>query len=343
MKNGCMYLKNAVLSVYGRSKGIVNMDAEIIKRLSAITDEERQYLEGQKDIDKNIYTQKKELVIEGAKLLERGKLIQVRPHSRFVHFPKHRHDYVEVIYMCQGSTTHLINGNEVLLKEGELLFLNQGATQEILPAGEKDIAVNFIILPQFFNTAFVMMGGEENLLRNFLLDCLSEKNKGAAYLHFHVAGILPVQNLLENMVWTILHDQPNKRSNNQITMGLLLLLLLNYMDKMESADKQYQKDFIVSVLSYIEGHYKDGSLAELAQMLGQELYFMSREIKKQTGHTYKELLQTKRLNQAAYLLKNSRMPVNDVIEAVGYDNTSYFFKIFKEKYRMSPKEYRNCK
>lgn len=319
------------------------MHPEIIKELSVITAEERQYLEGQKDIDRGIYTEKGELVIEGGRLLQKGKLIQIRPHSRFVHFPGHRHDYVEVIYMCQGTTTHIINGKRVVLEEGNLLFLNQEAVQEILPAGKQDIAVNFIILPEFFNTAFVMMGEEENLLSNFLLDCLSKGNKNGAYLHFHVADVLPVQNLLENMVWTILHDQHNKRSSNQITMGLLLLQLLNHMDRMETGTSRYEQEFIVGVLNYIEGHYKKGSLAELAGLMKQDIYFMSREIKKRTGHTYKELLQTKRLNQALYLLGNSRMPVTDIIEAVGYDNTSYFFRIFKARYGMSPGAYRENK
>lgn len=319
------------------------MHPEIMERLSVITEEERQYLEGKRDIEKGIYTGKKELVIESDRLLKKGKLIRIRPHSRFIHFPKHRHDYVEVIYMCSGTTTHVINGSRVVLEQGDLLFLNQGATQEIYPAGKDDIAVNFIILPEFFDTAFVMLGEEENLLRNFLLDCLREKNTQGAYLYFHVADVLPIQNLVENMVWTILHDEPNRRSSNQITMGLLLLLLLNHMDRLETGGGAYERELAVTVLRYIEGNYKNGSLAELAEMMNQDVYFMSRQIKKQTGHTWKELLQTKRLNQAAWLLTNSRIPVRDIIEAVGYDNTSYFFRIFRMKFGTSPKEYRKRK
>ena len=40
------------------------------------------------------------------------------------------------------------------------------------------------------------------------------------------------------------------------------------------------------------------------------------------------------------MLANSKMPVTDIIESVGYDNTSYFYRKFREKYGMSPKEYR---
>lgn len=316
------------------------MHQELLRAMSVITEEEQRILDGRNDIDQHLYTEKKELIVDSEKLIQKGKLIQVRPHTRFVHFPKHRHNYVEVIYMCQGTTTHIVDGNEVVLEEGDLLFLNQNAQQEILPAGEQDIAVNFIILPEFFNTAFSMMGAEENSLKEFLVGTLCGKNDRTSYLYFHVSDILPIQNLVENMVWTIYYDMGNKRSCNQITMGLLLLQLLNHMDKMETGSMRFDTELTGNVLNYIEGHYKNGSLSELALMMNYDVYWLSREIKKRTGKTYKELLQTKRMNQAVYLLTSSTLPVADIIESVGYDNTSYFYRKFKEKYGISPKDYR---
>ena len=316
------------------------MHQDLIRELSVITEEEQSILDGRQGIDQQLYTEKKELVVDSEKLLKRGKLIEVRPHTRFVKFPRHRHNYVEVIYMCQGTTTHYIDGNEVVLEPGDLLFLNQNSEQEILPAGEADIAVNFIILPEFFNMAFSMMGTEENTLREFLVGTLCGKNDQTSYLYFHVADVLPIQNLVENMVWTVFYGMGNKRSCNQITMRLLLLQLLNYMDKMETGSSRFDTELTGNVLNYIEEHYKDGSLSDLAESMNYDLYWLSREIRKRTGRTYKELLQAKRMNQAAYLLTSSRLPVADIIESVGYDNTSYFYRKFKERYGVSPKEYR---
>ena len=93
-------------------------------------------------------------------------------------------------------------------------------------------------------------------------------------------------------------------------------------------------------LSNIEDHFKEGTLSELAVEMKVDVYWLSREIKKKSGKTYKELLQEKRMQQAVYLLINSRIAVSDIIEAVGYDNTSYFYRKFKERYGISPKEYR---
>lgn len=316
------------------------MHQELIQELAVITEEEQKILDGRREIDQQIYTEKKEMIVDSSKLLKKGKLIQVRPHTRFVHFPPHTHNYIEVIYMCQGSTTHIVNGNKVILEQGDLLFLNQNAVQEILPAGKDDIAVNFIVLPEFFNTAFSMMGAEDNQLKEFLVGALCDRDEETSYLYFHIADILPVQNLIENMVWTIFYNSSNKRSCNQITMGLLFLQLLNYMDKMEAGGRKYDTEIMATVLSYIEDHYKEGKLSELAEEMKVNIYWLSREIKKKSGKTYKELLQERKMKQAVYLLTSSALPVTDIIESVGYDNTSYFYRKFKEKYGMSPKEYR---
>ena len=162
------------------------MTDELLLELKKITPEEESILAGRKEIEKELYMSAGRDMIEAGKLLEAGKLIQVRPNTRFVHFPKHTHNYIEVIYMCSGSTHHVIDGDDVILKEGELLFLNQKAVQEIYPAGENDVEVNFIILPEFFDHSLKMMGEEKNLLRDFVIESLKGKDEASGYMHFKV-------------------------------------------------------------------------------------------------------------------------------------------------------------
>lgn len=316
------------------------MNQDLISRLGVITEEEQEFLSGRREIDRTRYTEQTQFIIDSRKMLEQGKLIQIRPHTRFIHFPRHRHNYVEVIYMCQGETTHIIDGTRIVLKEGELLFLNQNAVQEILPAGREDIAVNFIILPEFFDTTFRMMGEEEHILRDFLVDCLRQDKRHGRFLHFKVADILPIQNLAENMVWTLMNSQPSKRSVNQFTMGLLMLQLTHYTDRLSTISQDFDQQLIFQVLRYIDEHYPTAQLTELASLMGYEVPWLSRMIKLLLGRTYKELLQVKRLNQAAFLLQTTRLPITDICGAVGYDNTSYFHRIFRGYYGVSPKEYR---
>lgn len=321
------------------------MTPELLQILQQITPEEERLRSGETDIEKEIYSSKTEATqeivqVDAAKLLEDGKLIQIRTHTRFVHFPVHTHNFVEVVYMCQGSTRHVINGNEIVLNEGELLFISQSARQEIYPATETDVAVNFIILPEFFDYGLSMTEAENNQLRSFVIDCLTGGKEDTGYLHFKVADVLPVQNLVENLIWTLIRREPNKRSIQQVTMGLLFLQLMNQIERMETAEADKQQKLVMDVLSYIEEHYRDGELDTLAKQLHYDMRWLSREIKRRTGCTYTELVQKKRLNQAAYLLTTTTMNVLDIGLAVGYDNTSYFHRIFQKQFGMTPRQYR---
>lgn len=313
------------------------MNESILQRLRPITAEEQAILQGGA-LDRDLYMQDSENRINAKKLLSAGKWITLRTHTRFLDFPEHTHDYIEVVYMCAGETTHFVNGQRIILRQGELLFLNQQARHAVSRAEKDDIAVNFIVLPDFFTTILPALGEEETPLRRFLVDCLCGETKGTAYLHFHVSDLPAVQNLVENLLFALLENTPNRRKISQMTMTLLFLLLCGHTETMTA--EQPEQVFLVQVLSYVEGNYANGSLTELAENLHYDLYWLSREIRRKTGKTYTQLVQEKRLAQAAFLLRNTDRNVDDIANAVGYENLGYFHRIFREGYGCSPREYR---
>lgn len=315
------------------------MDRELLNHLQIITQEEQAILQGRTTIDRELYMPGQENTVSSRKLLEAGKLITIRPHTRFIHFPEHRHDYVEVVYMCAGSTTHIVNGKTVTLEPGELLFLNQSALHQVCKAEKEDIAVNFIVVPDFFQTTLTAIGEEESPLRRFLVNSLCNRNSAPGYLHFRVAGVKPVQNLVENLLWTLLQETPNKRKLCQMLMAALFVLLVGQTENLTTADPE--EETVLTVLRYVESNYVSGSLSEAAALLHYDLCWLSRQIKRTTGKTYTQLVQEKRLAQAAFLLKNTRQNIADIAAAVGYENISYFHRLFAATYGKSPKHYRD--
>jgi AraC-like DNA-binding protein/quercetin dioxygenase-like cupin family protein len=315
------------------------VDELLLTHLRKITNEEKEILAGADSIDRALYMQGRDNTVNSRKLLSAGKLITVRPHTRFIPFPAHTHDYVEVVYMCEGTTTHTVGGQSVVLQQGELLFLSQSAVHQVSRAEESDVAVNLIVLPSFFDTALTALGEEETPLRRFLVDCLCGQNTGPGFLHFRVANVKPIQNLIENLLWSILQDTPNKRKTSQLTMALLFLQLIGHTETLASADDE--EAATLKLLRYVESNYITGSLTEAAKLLHYDLCWLSREVKAKTGKTYTQLVQEKRLAQAAFLLRSTHRRVADISQAVGYENISYFHRIFTAAYGKSPKHYRD--
>ena len=317
------------------------MDLALLDFLRKITPEEEKILSGAASVNQSLYTASRDFIVDKRKLLAKDKLIEIRPHTRFIHFPRHKHNYVEMVYMCAGSTTHIINDTErITLEEGGLLLLNQNAAQEILPAGEGDIAVNFIILPQFFDYTMHIIG-TDNILYNFIISALASDNGLSSYLHFDTKNILPVQNIIENMIWTIIEKPRSVNTLNKLSMGLLFLNLLNFCTSInQGCENQYEQQLVYAALKYIDANYTTGSLNAFCRQYNVKPYAVSRLLKKHTSKNFKELLKDRRLQQAAYLLRNTALPTETVFHTIGYENSSYFYQIFYEKYGKTPRRFR---
>ena len=84
-----------------------------------------------------------------------------------------------------------------------------------------------------------------------------------------VADVLPVQNLVENMIWTLVRDTKNRRRIMQNTMALLFLELLNCTDRLAaSEDEGEHSTLVMTALREIEENYRTASLKELAEKCG---------------------------------------------------------------------------
>lgn len=316
------------------------MQQALLDHLRKITEEEQRILDGASEVDQGLYTSGKDFTVDSAKMLEEGKLIAVRTHTRFVHFPSHRHNFIEVLYVCEGSLINIIGGKQVVIEAGELLFLNQFTRHEILPAGKNDIAINFMILPEFFDIAYEM-AGQNNVLADFLVHILRQDEERGEYLYFKVSEVLQIQNLLENIIYSLVTGKGENNKINQTTMGLIFLYLLDSVQYVEMRlPDQYENMVAMTTLDYIEQKYKDATLTELCETLHLPMHVLSRMIKKSTGYNFKELLQRKRLKKAAALMCDTDLAITDIIAAVGYENSSYFHRVFKAQYHMTPRAFR---
>ena len=97
---------------------------------------------------------------------------------------------------------------------------------------------------------------------------------------------------------------------------------------------------VQAALQEITQNYREASLSNVAREYGVSLAYVSECVRAETGRTYKELLQKHRMETAARMLRRSDMNIQQIISLVGYENTSYFYRLFHERYGLSPREYR---
>ena len=105
-----------------------------------------------------------------------------------------------------------------------------------------------------------------------------------------------------------------------------------YMDESE----------ITQLLQYVEDHFREEiSREQLSEMFYFDPDYITKIFKKETGMSFKNYVIEKRLSLAKDLLRNTDYSVSDISMRVGYDNYSYFTRLFKKSYGLTPVDYRN--
>jgi AraC-like DNA-binding protein/mannose-6-phosphate isomerase-like protein (cupin superfamily) len=322
------------------------MQKHIIDRLSGITAEEQYILVRENPVPyKQLYAKSGRFIIERRHISslatgEATAAISMRQHPRFHDFPLHSHDFIEIMYICSGSITHSIGKEKVTLRKDDLIFLGLDTKHSILAAGEGDIGINLIISADLFESLINRLRQHSTQSAEIFTPLLSRGE--APYLVFHGDESIPICNLLENMVYSVICEKNSDGYILRQSLELLLCYLASLTERTERTEKpSYEEATKAKIMTYIQTSYSSATLSEAAMMLGLSVPYLSRWISKTFGVSFKELLMEERFNIVKELLRSTDMPIGEIITHVGYENSSYFHKEFRKRFGMTPNSFRN--
>lgn len=269
--------------------------------------------------------------------------IIISRHDRYAPVKPHVHDWIELSYMYSGSCDQIINNTtSITLKKGQMLILESGAPHSIGNTGEGDILINLLMDRGFFTDAFFNHFSQENILLKFLLNAISEKTAHDNYILFHSENNTRISLFMQELMIEFL-SPPSENSVDVVDnlISLIFLELVNvYRSETVSAELKLGKSNIITILKYIETNYRTCTLTSTAEFFNLNPNYLSMLLKKSIGYSFKQLIQHHRFAYVTTMLTNTKIPVDEIILQAGYENTTYFYKKFKEKYGCSPKQYR---
>lgn len=130
------------------------------------------------------------------------------------------------------------------------------------------------------------------------------------------------------------------------TLELLALQFHKYLDTTEPSKrivdlKPHDLNAIVKARELIDASLHDApTIPELARKVGVNVNKLKRGFKQVYNTTINRYTTGKRLDWANQLLLKEDMPVGEVVYRVGYENRSYFSRIYKERFGMHPSDAR---
>lgn len=118
-------------------------------------------------------------------------------------------------------------------------------------------------------------------------------------------------------------------------------VLNSWYDSFSSTEQETCSSKVAAACRYMDQHYQeDLSLDELAEILAVNASYLSYIFKKETGSTVVQYLTSLRMEQACRLLKNRPdLTLEEIALQSGYNSTTYFHKIFRSRFGISPRQW----
>ena len=257
--------------------------------------------------------------------------------------PLHAQDFIELAYVVKGELRQNILGKDITFQEGELCLIDKSCVHQDYLLDNSSLIL-FLCIRNDGLSEIMSANITTKKIIAFLQQALIEQKELSQYIHFRPTG--NAREEMENCFSTLIQElREEKVGNHFVIKGILMRIFRLLSTEYEfQLSKQQRKDLNWAVFEeichYIETNYKTITIQELTKVFHFQEDYFNRLIKKKVGKTYCEFLQDIRLFKAEQFLSQSDMTISQIAEEVGYRNKGYFYKLFVEKYGMTPAEYR---
>jgi len=246
---------------------------------------------------------------------------------------RHTHNFCEFFIVKQGELIHYNNDHISILKEGEICFILQDDNhcfQNNLKEGET-IITNIAFSPTELQLALVYLQftsfeSVPSESRKLLLDQVELatilKYVDEIYKLTVTSSRLELQSIFRLLLVEVLVIFIGKTQRSETTTPFWLTTACTHMEIPEN--------FRIGIPRFVE-------------LTGRTQEHLTRSIKKCFGISPSEFINNIRLLEASRLLRNTSNPVGNILADTGFENASYFNRLFKEKFGLSPLNYRFSK
>lgn len=268
--------------------------------------------------------------------------IELKKNSRFNPVPEHIHSHVEINYVYSGQCPQTIDGKEIILQKDQVLLIDTACPHSIAALGENDIMISLAVQKSFLrNTLFSYFDGD-SIVSQFFRNALNEQTDHDHFLYFHSENSRRIPFFFQELFCECYSPSTNSAPILLHLFYLIMAELLNIYERdLTREQKNFRNSPIVPMLHYIKNNFLTCSQKSVADFFHVSPTYVSILLKKYTNKSYIQLIQEQKLLYAAELLKSSQMAVTDIANKAGYENVSFFYKKFKEKYGCSPKDFRD--
>ena len=247
----------------------------------------------------------------------------------------HSHEYAELIYFQEATNiTYQVGVEQHPIREGDLLMILPNVCHHIIPSPSQSASRIIIYI-------------HRNVIMNSQLgidDTKAPVFRTGTVINFNTPEYAYMDSLIrQGLKEEDSHDTCWKM--NQV--GVVLLILSNIFriiqEEQTSVSNKRQTKLIESLTEYIDNNYqKKLVLSDVAEHFFVSKSTITHLFRDKLNTSFLKYLTDKRLEVALSYIQND-IALDSIYQQVGFSDYQTFYRAFKQKYGVSPSDYRNNK
>ena len=242
--------------------------------------------------------------------------------KKSVHVPPHMHEAIEIIYVTDGT-------------------VELGIGQELYHMEKGDFA---IVFPNVVHHYQVFNSGKNKAVYLFLEPSLSTNFYDKLQKYSPEYPIIKKENLHADVAHIVKSLVNLENYNTMFVQAYMQMILAHVFSEMKMVDKDDigGEDLICKVVEYVAKNFNEEiNLDKIAYDLCVSKYVLSRLFAKTFHCNFNKYVNDVRLNYAETLLESTNDSITNIGLDSGFESQRTFNRVFKERYKMTPREYRS--
>lgn len=253
----------------------------------------------------------------------------------------HSLEFIKLIYVLRGQCVLHVENKKIKIQHGGFCLVSPNIEQTIFSCNDEDIVINVIMRRSTFSTAFFSLLTEQGIISDFFWQMLYSKNSNKILLFSCESDPVLDRTILDLYNEASYQNKPSNLLLKSFVMIFFAYVLRNHQSDVVPLGKiSGTNNTLPMIILYIKENFKYVTLMTLAEHFHMSEGYISRYIRRNTGYTFSYLLRELRMREAAEMLRNTTCNIEEIIDAVGYTDTSHFYHNFKNIYGMTPAMYR---
>ncbi|MBD2844199.1 helix-turn-helix transcriptional regulator [Paenibacillus sp. IB182496] len=265
--------------------------------------------------------------------------------ARGEHIPAHAHDFVELAFIESGDAVHEMAGNTYTLAPGDVFVIEQQTEHSYTSTSERETVVyNVLFDAEFLKEELLALQKMPSFVAFFYLTPFLRKS--AAFVPY--SKLTEEQHvLLLGHLETIRHELQARPEGYQLIVKMRWIECLVLLGRYHQANRNpgaaglTDRQRIESMLHYIGLHFRQPlSLEQLSRICGMSVSSFTAKFKDVAGASFLDYKQRLQIDYAKRRLSASDDKILEIALESGFNDTSFFNKVFRKHTGMSPRDYR---